>query len=247
MAFQPFPAFYFHKEHAPEGRLFQTAEEFADAGPGWHDTPAKFNPNYVEPPPPPVAEGDVPADAPNYVPQPYPAHLFDRSGSGESRLVASAEEHAELEKQEPGKWIDTPDVRAYEARQAKKKADAEAKSSAADVPPAPPAASTASASAEGGESAPNPGSPAPKVPPVNLPVTSAPPEPSTPVTLTDEQIAKFYAAKMVDIVAELEAVGNPGMLEALQAAESARPGDVRNGVVKALKARLKVLASPVEE
>jgi hypothetical protein len=112
-----FPTFLYHKDHAPLGRIFHTAAA-VPTEPGWVETPAKFDPTYVAPPETPEADGSLPADAPaGYVPQPYPTHVYHR-GTQESRLVADRAAHAALEAADPGVWINTPDVAAYDARQA---------------------------------------------------------------------------------------------------------------------------------
>lgn len=96
-----YPRFLYHKDEAPSGRLIRNAED-EPTGPGWVDTPQKFDPAYVEPAPV-VPEGSVPADRPGYVPQQYPSHRY--GASGEVRVVASAEEDAELN---PRDWKHSP-------------------------------------------------------------------------------------------------------------------------------------------
>lgn len=65
-------------------------------------------------------------------------------------------------------------------------------------------------------------------------------------TLTDAQKAEFYAAKVAEVVVKLEAIGNPGLLTAIAAAEAENPKGARVTVAKAIAARLAVLSAPVE-
>lgn len=138
-----FPAILYHKDHAPEGRLFQSAEHVPAHDPLWVDTPAKFDPTYKAPEEL-DSDGDVgeEAAARGFVPVAYPTHLYRRGDADNPKQVATAEEHAYLEGAEPGVWKDTYDPRAWDAVAAPKAPKAPKAAAAAattpepDVPPA---------------------------------------------------------------------------------------------------------------
>lgn len=101
---QLYPRFMFHKEQAPEGRLFQSAEEAEALGPDWVVTPAAFDPNYVAPAEL-VPSGSIPIEAANagFIPQAYPAWRHQKNG--EPCLVQNAEEDDALD---PDVWKASP-------------------------------------------------------------------------------------------------------------------------------------------
>lgn len=100
-----YPRFAYHKTLAHEGRLIKSAED-EPTEEGWVDTPAKFDPNYVEPPQIGAAPGTVPEEARRrgFVPQQYPAKRYHQV-TGEDRRVESAQEDGALD---PSVWKDTP-------------------------------------------------------------------------------------------------------------------------------------------
>lgn len=129
-----FPTFLYHAEHAPHGKIFQ-AESDVPTDAGWVDNPAKFAADYVAPQDVEPADGTVPADAAaaGYKPAHYPAHLYHRE-TKDVVTVESPEAHAALEVKFPNTYLDTPDVAAHAARQAR--AAAGDASSTAPVAPA---------------------------------------------------------------------------------------------------------------
>lgn len=146
MAPVTFPTFLFHKEHAPDGRIFHSAAAVPTED-GWVDTPAKFATDYVEPPTAAVADDSVPEDARRngYVPAHYPAHLYHRE-TKDVVTVESFEAHAALELKFPGTYIDTPDADAYAQRRTR--ADAGDRDVTAPVPPTFSTAAVVTLSAE---------------------------------------------------------------------------------------------------
>lgn len=90
--------FLFHKVEAPEGKQF--ADDVEPTGDGWVDTPAKFDPNYVEPPKADllVVPGGFIHTGPS-----FPAHFYNRAG--ELKEVANAEQFEALN---PDVWKDSP-------------------------------------------------------------------------------------------------------------------------------------------
>lgn len=96
-----YPKFLYHKTAAPEGQLIRT-EADEPTGEGWVDTPQAFDPAYV-PPPVLVPPGTVPADAPGFVPTPYPSFRYHRDG--QTQLVRTVEEDESLD---PDVWKHSP-------------------------------------------------------------------------------------------------------------------------------------------
>jgi hypothetical protein len=97
-----YPKWVYHKEHAPEG-LCVHSEEDEPVGDGWVSTPAKFDPNYVDPPP--LTE-DAQFDLLAREGRPfvaYPSWRYHKNG--EARLVETAEADEQLDK---SVWKDTP-------------------------------------------------------------------------------------------------------------------------------------------
>jgi len=136
-----FPTFLFHETEAREGKLFQSADDLPADPTGWFDTPQKFDPAYVPPPPSAVPDGALPADARRngFVPQPYPSVRYNRLTLAE-KVVASAEEDDTLD---PAVWKHSPDPKTWDepetpgtvTTQPPRPAGADA-----DDPPPPPAA-----------------------------------------------------------------------------------------------------------
>lgn len=92
----------YHKELAPEGRQF-TADQAATLDAGWVNTPAKFDPNYVEPTPVDSVDG-LPKGTPRgYAPKPFPCIMYSRTG--EDRYVRT---QADLDALDPAEWKSTP-------------------------------------------------------------------------------------------------------------------------------------------
>lgn len=118
-----YPKFLYHETHAPDGRAIMT-EADEPKGDGWHDTPAKFDPNYVPPPPPLVAEGTVPEAArlAGFVPQAYPSLRYSVHG-GEAKRVDSADEDAALD---PAVWKHSPDPTSWTTEEPEAPAGADA-------------------------------------------------------------------------------------------------------------------------
>src|SRR3954465_1099535 len=99
---QTYPTTLFHKDHAPEGKVFMTEADVPSEDAGWVDTPAAFVPGYQKPPQR-VAPDSVPDDAPaGFVPQPYPSVRYRLGDASSARVVATAEEDAALDAAEPG-------------------------------------------------------------------------------------------------------------------------------------------------
>lgn len=105
---QPFPLFMYHKTDAPEGRVFTSLEQLeaaqaASGPPGWVDTPAKFDPNYVEPTPAGVLGPVIGLRGQLYAPKLFPSLRYSRSG--EECIVRTQEEADALNADE---WKDSP-------------------------------------------------------------------------------------------------------------------------------------------
>src|SRR5688500_4298298 len=122
----------YHKEHAQEGRQVTADQAAGMLAQGWVDTPAKFDPHYVEPAPMPKAAG-LPKDAPaGYVPKRFPWVMYNRLG--EDRLFRSQDE---LDRVSPDEWKDSPAAFASDAPGTAAPAASSAASTSTIAPPAP--------------------------------------------------------------------------------------------------------------
>lgn len=120
------PCFMFHETLEEgkfrEGKMFKTKEDLEAAltgpdGAGWHDTPAKFDPNYKAPVPNPDA-ADLPEEAvaSGFVKEHYPSWRFNVDDKIEARLVKTAEEDTELD---PAVWKHSPDPKTWKGEKPK--------------------------------------------------------------------------------------------------------------------------------
>lgn len=114
------PCFLFHETiedgKYKDGKMFKTQEELDEAltGPdaaGWHDTPAKFDPNYKAPAVNPDA-ADLPEEAVarGFVKEHYPSFRFHVDGKTEPKVVKNADEDADLD---PAVWKHSPDPKTW--------------------------------------------------------------------------------------------------------------------------------------
>lgn len=89
-----FPTFLYHQDF-PDGKLFKTAADWPE-GPGWVDTPQKFDDAYVAPPS--VLDGTLPREAAlsGYVPEAYPKHVYRKGNADEPLAIRSKEHEDEL-------------------------------------------------------------------------------------------------------------------------------------------------------
>lgn len=187
------PQILYHKDLAPEGKLFQNEGALPKDMAGWVDLPAKFDPSYVEPPASDIEEVGEDAAARGFVLVEYPAHLYQKGDPEHPREVKTPEAHAALEAAEPGVWKDTYDPAAWDEH--------------ADTAPAKPAKSAKAAKAKAAPVAEAP----------------AAPVAGGGVVLTDAQVAAFRKANIGVIAEQLEAITNPAALQALQASEEENP------------------------
>jgi hypothetical protein len=264
-----FPAWHFHKDLAPEGQVFQTAEDLAraeDDNPGWQDTPAKFDPKYVAPPPSPVAPEDRPADQPGYVPVTFPSLRHNQAG--EERRVETKDEADALEAAEPGVWKDTPDPDAWDPVKWAKKQAARAAGAGRTLPtPETPALRTDGPTLEEfvakgykAEGYPPSGyaekpSPAlvefraqqagrvatPAVTPKPAPANPNPESKSPEELERDQQRAEQWALPEKGVLAAIKANDNAATLQKMREYEAANPSGTRAKVLEAIDAKLKAL------
>lgn len=107
---QQFPICLFHREEAPEGKVFMS-QETLPSGEGWVDTPAAFEPGYVRPEPAPDA---MPSD--EFVRRAgkpilrFPAHFYRKNDPDHPFEVRNAKEYEALDKE---LYRDTPDPKAW--------------------------------------------------------------------------------------------------------------------------------------
>jgi hypothetical protein len=233
-----FPTMLFHKDHAPDGRVFSADVDLPNDLEGWVDTPAKFRADYKDPPPLAVPPGTVPEAErlSGYVPQLFPTWRFPRAG-GDPKFVASAEDLAELD---PAEWLDTPDVAAYDKRVAEDAARriaeaAHRKAEAVATTPAVPTVPAAPATAPSGA-------------PTSLASLAAeaaapPPETKAPEKTDLEKQTDFYKASVTNIVTALDACDDVALVTRLGEWETANPTKPRKSVQAAVKARLKALTT----
>ena len=131
--YQRYPKMRYHKTLAPQGRTVLNTQQDVALGEGWVNSPAAFEPGYVEPPEPEdgaLIHDPRPPDK-EYIP--YPAMRYARNGE-----TTTVYNQAQDEALDPFVWRNTPDPAAW-----------------ADVPPpAPPdpAKAAATAAAAIGES-----------------------------------------------------------------------------------------------